>query len=69
MQLHVCAFGNVYPYHNILIHNGQQQFKGNYFPVGFEPTISAAVQPQTLDRAATGTGTFTLIYLSETRKK
>jgi len=30
-------------------------------PVGFEPTISARERPQTyaLERAATGTGTFT----------
>jgi len=26
-------------------------------PEGFEPTISAGDRPQTLDRAATGTGT------------
>ena len=32
-------------------------------PVGFEPTISADERPQTyaLDRAATGTGTFSRI--------
>jgi hypothetical protein len=32
-------------------------------PVGFEPTISAGEQPQTvLDRAATGTGIFIYIF-------
>ena len=33
------------------------------YPVGFEPTISAGERPKTyaLDRAATGTGTFSAL--------
>ena len=32
-------------------------------PVGFEPTVSAGERPQTyaLDRAANGTGTYTML--------
>ena len=42
-------------------------------PVGFEPTISAGEQPQTyaLDRAATGTGLFSInvLFLFQTSQK
>ena len=38
-------------------------------PAGFETTISAGERPQTyaLDRAATGTGNFTLLQFQQTR--
>ena len=46
-------------------HNGQTSMS----PAGFEPTISAGERPQTyaLDRAATGTGTYSLLRLTNVK--